>query len=74
MRRLVLSVVVCVGLAEDARPQDATNPGLEYRSSLDVPLTIAGVAGTVGPPLLTDASKPWTCRWCDRHSDGSDAL
>jgi membrane-associated phospholipid phosphatase len=74
MRRLVLSVVVCVGLAEDARPQDATNPGLEYRSSLDVPLTIAGVAGTVGPPLLTDASKPWTCRWCDRHRDGSDAL
>jgi membrane-associated phospholipid phosphatase len=74
MRRLVLGFVVCVVPAAGARPQDATHPGLEYKASLDVPLTVASVVGTVAPPLLTDASKTWTCRWCDRHPDGSDAL
>jgi membrane-associated phospholipid phosphatase len=74
MRRLVLGVAVCVVPAAGARPQDSTHPGLEYKASLDVPLTVAGVAGAIGPPLLTDASKPWACRWCDRDADGKDTL
>ncbi len=57
-----------------ARAQDSPSQGLEYRPSLDVPLTLAGLAGTLGPPLLTDEARTWTCRWCDRDRQGRDTL
>jgi membrane-associated phospholipid phosphatase len=56
------------------RAQDASSKGLEYRASLDVPLTLAGAAGTLAPRFLTDESKAWTCRWCDRDDRGRDTL
>jgi hypothetical protein len=54
--------------------QDTTSAGLEYRASLEVPLTLAGVAGTLGPRLLTDETKTWSCKWCDRDEHGRDTL
>jgi membrane-associated phospholipid phosphatase len=48
--------------------------GLRYDPSLDVPLTAAGVAGTLGPKLLTDEDTAWTCRWCDGDAGGRDTL
>jgi membrane-associated phospholipid phosphatase len=41
---------------------------------VDLPLTLAGVAGTLAPRLLTDETKAWTCRWCDRDDGGDDTL
>jgi membrane-associated phospholipid phosphatase len=57
-----------------ARAQDPTPGGLKYQPSLDVPLTVAGVGGSLLPSLLTDGTKPWTCRWCDRDAAGRETL
>jgi membrane-associated phospholipid phosphatase len=75
MRRL-LAVLVLLGVLPGAggAAEDATSPGLRYQASLDVPLTLAGVAGTLGPRLLTHDGTAWTCRWCDRDADGHDTL
>jgi membrane-associated phospholipid phosphatase len=67
---LVLVLLPSAGL----RAQAASSEGLEYRPSLDVPLTLAGAAGTLAPRFLTDESKTWTCRWCDRDERGGDTL
>ena len=32
------------------------------------------MAGALAPPLLTDDSKTWTCRWCDRNDEGRSTL
>jgi membrane-associated phospholipid phosphatase len=56
------------------RAQEATSQGLEYRASLDVPLTLAGAVGALGPQLLTEESGTWACRWCDRDEQGLDTL
>lgn len=69
----VLLVVVGLPVA-GLRAQDGSSEGLEYRPSVDVPVTLVGVAGMVGPPHLTDASKTWTCLWCDRDDQGRDTL
>lgn len=80
MRLSVAVLVVLAGLpgagaaAQEPAPGDAPSPGLRYQASVDVPLTLAGLAGTVGPKLFTDAEKPWSCRWCDRDADGRDTL
>jgi len=63
-----------VVVSPDARAEDPASQGLEYRASVDVPLTLAGVAGTFAPRLLTDDSGKWTCRWCDRDAQGQDTL
>jgi membrane-associated phospholipid phosphatase len=57
-----------------ARAQDPASQGLEYRASLDVPLTLVGAAGTLAPRILTDEDRTWTCRWCDRDDGGRDTL
>jgi membrane-associated phospholipid phosphatase len=67
---LCAAVLLPAGL----RAQDAISPGLEYRASLDVPLTLAGAAGVLGPHFLTDDSGTWVCRWCDRDEQGRDTL
>jgi membrane-associated phospholipid phosphatase len=74
MRLPVVVLVVFALPGGGATAQDATSPGLRDQASLDVPLTLAGVAGTLGPELLTDTGKPWRCRWCDRDADGHDTL
>jgi membrane-associated phospholipid phosphatase len=75
MRRIAtLAVLAAALLPADAAAQNSRDDGLEYRASLDVPLTLAGVAGSIGPPLLTDPTRPWTCRWCDRDAAGMDSL
>ena len=75
MRHLAtLAVLVAALLPADAAAQDSRDDGLEYRASLDVPLTLAGVAGTIGPRLLTDPTRTWPCRWCDRNAAGMDSL
>jgi membrane-associated phospholipid phosphatase len=72
---LLLGVLSGAGAtAQGAVPEEGTSRGLRYRASLDVPLTLAGVAGTLGPQLLTDAEKAWSCRWCDQDADGHDTL
>jgi membrane-associated phospholipid phosphatase len=70
---IVLLLVAALAPA-GVRAQGFESAGLEYRASLDVPLTLVGVAGTLGPPLLTDEAKTWTCRWCDRDEQGRDRL
>jgi membrane-associated phospholipid phosphatase len=70
-------LTLCVALGPGggaARAQDSGSEGLEFRPSLDVPLTLAGAAGAFAPRLLTDASKTWTCRWCDRDDQGRSTL
>jgi membrane-associated phospholipid phosphatase len=78
--RLSVAVLVVLGAlpGAGARAQgvatDGTSPGLRYQASLDVPLTLAGVAGSLGPKLLAGDREPWPCRWCDRDADGRDTL
>jgi len=72
-RSAVLAVLVLLGPA-GARAEDVASSGLRYEPALDVPLTAVGLAGTFGPRLLTDETKAWTCRWCDRDADGRDTL
>ena len=72
MLALALAIVLAPGGAA-ARAQGSSE-GLEHRASLDVPLTLAGVAGTLAPRLLTDPTKSWDCRWCDRDDQGRDTL
>jgi membrane-associated phospholipid phosphatase len=67
---LGLFLVVLVPAA--AFPQ--TPGGLDYRPSLDVPLTVAGATGALLPQLFTDKEATWTCRWCDRDDQGRDTL
>jgi membrane-associated phospholipid phosphatase len=75
MRHLAtLAVLVAALLPADTAAQDSRDDGLEYRASLDVPLTLAGVAGTIGPRLLTDPTRTRPCRWCDRDAAGMDSL
>jgi membrane-associated phospholipid phosphatase len=57
-----------------AGAQDGEGRGLRYEASLDVPLTVVGLAGTIAPSLLTDSEGTWTCRWCDRDGAGNDTL
>jgi membrane-associated phospholipid phosphatase len=68
---LVLAVAL---VPAGVHAQDTKGAGLEYRASLDAPLTLAGVAGTLGPRLLTDETKAWSCKWCDRDGHGRDTL
>jgi len=70
----VLALALALGLGPAAQAQDSSSDGLEYKPSLDVPLTLAGVAGTLAPHLLTDDTKTWTCRWCDRNAAGRSTL
>lgn len=74
MRRLVTVVLAATLAPADAAAQTAGSEGLRYKASLDVPLTLVGLAGTAGPTLLTDPTGPWTCRWCDRDVSGADTL
>jgi membrane-associated phospholipid phosphatase len=72
-RSAVLAILVLLGPA-GARAEDAASSGLRYEPALDVPLTVVGLAGTFAPQLLTDDSRAWTCRWCDRDESGRDTL
>ena len=75
MRRLGTLLALAASLVPlGATAQEADTNGLEYRASLDVPLTLAGLAGTLGPQLLSDSARTWTCRWCDRDAAGTDTL
>jgi membrane-associated phospholipid phosphatase len=75
MRRLVALLFAFAAVpGTGAGAQDETSPGLRYQASLDVPLTLAGLAGSLGPKLLTDEHEAWSCRWCDRNADGRDTL
>lgn len=74
LRLATLAVFAAALLPAGAAAQDSRDDGLEYKASLDVPLTLAGVAGTVGPRRLTDPKGTWTCRWCDRDAAGTDSL
>jgi membrane-associated phospholipid phosphatase len=75
MRRFVSLVALVAVLAPPgAAAQEPSREGLEYRASLDVPLTLAGAAGAIGPQLLTDPARTWTCRWCERDDAGTDTL
>jgi len=73
-RRLVVLTLATVLAATGARGQEPSSEGLRYKASLDVPLTVAGLAGTFGPKLLTDKATDWACRWCDRDASGKDTL
>lgn len=75
MRRLVTLVALAATFVPlGTTAEEAGGESLEYKASLDVPLTLAGVAGTIGPRLLTDPKRTWTCRWCDRDAAGMDSL
>lgn len=64
-----------LGLAASGAPaQDSTTDGLEYRPSVDVPVTLVGVGGALAPRLLTDPDRTHECRWCDRDDQGRDTL
>jgi membrane-associated phospholipid phosphatase len=56
------------------RAQDSTDTDIEYDTSVDLPVTLVGVAGALAPRFLTDPNRPWTCRWCDRDAAGDDTL
>jgi membrane-associated phospholipid phosphatase len=58
----------------EGQAQDATTPDLEYRAAVDVPLTLAGIAGALAPRYLSDEESSWVCRWCDRDEQGEDTL
>jgi len=73
-RRLVVLTLLTTLGAAGARGQEPSSEGLRYKSSLDVPLTLVGIAGTFGPRVLTDSKADWTCHWCDRDANGNDAL
>ena len=64
----------CCGLGTGAWAQEPSPAGLRYQPALEVPLTVAGVLGSLGPQLLTDETRSWTCRWCDRGADGGPVL
>ena len=66
-RLVVLAILASLG-ADRAGAQEPPSPGLRYDAGLDVPLTVVGLAGTLGPKLLSDDTGPWACRWCDRDS------
>ena len=75
MRTSPLALALAVSLvATGAAAQEPIDQGLEYRPSLDVPVTLAGFAGAIGPRLLTDPTATWTCRWCDRDEEGRSTL
>jgi len=69
---LGLLLALAPGAAFSQAP--ATSGGLDYRPSLDVPLTVAGATGALLPQLFTDEDRTWTCRWCDRDEEGRDTL
>ncbi len=60
--------------ATEAGAQTGAPAGLHVDTRVDVPVA-AGAAGLwLGLELIEGALAPVSCRWCDRHSDGSDAL
>jgi membrane-associated phospholipid phosphatase len=75
MRRQLATLALVLALAPaGATAQESGSSSLEYRPSLDVPLTLAGAAGTFAPRYLTDKNRTWQCRWCDRDEEGRDTL
>jgi membrane-associated phospholipid phosphatase len=74
MRRFVTVVLAATLVPAGAAAPAAGSEGLRYEASLDVPLTLVGLAGTAGPRLLTDPTGTLTCRWCDRDDSGTDTL
>lgn len=75
-----LSLAVCLSslasLAAVPASADTAAPGdrLRYDISHDIPITIAAGSIWLGTELLKPALAPPSCRWCDRSSDGTDAL
>jgi membrane-associated phospholipid phosphatase len=57
-----------------ARAQTAEPAGLHVDARVDVPVTVGAAGVWLGLELLEGALAPASCRWCDRHADGSDAL
>jgi membrane-associated phospholipid phosphatase len=57
-----------------ASPQASAPQPLSFSMSEDLAITAAAAAIWGGEVLLAGALGPETCRWCDRHPDGSDAL
>jgi membrane-associated phospholipid phosphatase len=72
-RLVVLAILASLG-AHPAAARERAASGLRYKAGLDVPLTVAGLAGSLGPKLLTDEGGVSTCRWCDRDASGHDTL
>jgi len=57
--------------AQDASSESHDPTDIQYRSSVDVPLTVAAIAAWGLPALLQG---PAPCRWCERSPDGRDSL
>lgn len=74
MRRLAALAVLAATLVPGSVSPASGGESLEYKPSLDVPLTLAGAAGAIGPRLLADPERDWSCRWCDRDAAGADTL
>ncbi len=71
---LVLGLLVVLAPVAASSQDPASAGGLDYRPSLDVPLTLAGAGAALVPQLFTDKERTWTCRWCDRDDEGRDTL
>jgi membrane-associated phospholipid phosphatase len=68
---LVLAAIV---LAPAARADGSADRGLRYDTGVDVSVSLGATAFILGTGALKAWLGPTSCRLCDRHADGSDAL
>lgn len=70
---LTLTVTASAASADVIKPE---SPGdrVHYNLAVDLPITLSAASIWLGTQLLQPSLAPAACRWCDRESDGSDAV